>query len=277
MNEIEPRARLALELARSDAEPSAADKLRVLQALQARLGTPPVIPASTGERGAPQAAATSGGAAGARGLGKLVAVGAIAAALGLAAGFALRGAPATPSAPAAREGAHDFPGLAPERGATVAAAETSAPVGVPPPVPSSEPAAATEPAAPTEPASAVTSRAASKPSARQRPSSGKPEPTLFQALELLRRAQRALRKQEPALSLALLDELDQRFATSVLGEERQATRVLALCLSGDEARAQQIAHALLEQNPATIYAARVRESCAGSSEQSPLTSPNAGK
>jgi hypothetical protein len=272
MNEIEPRARLALELARSDAEPSATDKLRVLQALQARLGTPPLVPATAGERGAPQAPAASAGAQSSVGVGKILAVGAVAALLGLGAGLALRGAPPVTSS-------------APPIASTPIAPRELASVGTAAPIePRSAVAASlslapsTEPAAPTEPASAVTSRPASKPaSSRARSNSGTQEPELFHALELLRRAQRALRKQEAALSLALLDELDQRFTPGVLGEERQATRVLALCLSDDEASARQIARTLLEQNPATIYAARVRESCAGPEQQSPVASPNAGK
>jgi len=264
MNEIDPRARLALELARTDAEPSVADKLRVLQALQARLGTPPVIPTGTGERGAPQSPAVSSGAQSAAGLGKLVAVGAIAAVLGLGAGLGLRGTPTTPNAPVASS--------------ELASADTAAPRETSAPVAASLPLVpVTEPSPVAEPASTVTSRTSSKPPSERKRSTPVAKDDLFQALELLRRSQRALRKQEPALSLALLDELEARFAPSVLGEERQATRVLALCLSGDEANAARIARALLAENPATIYAARVRESCAGGSEQSTVTMPNAGK
>jgi hypothetical protein len=264
MNEIDPRSRLALELARSDAEPSVADKLRVLEALQARLGPTPVIPATAGERGASQTPATpvaAPGVASSSAVGKVIAVGAIAALLGLGAGLSLRSAPPVASTAVAAAPARVEP-------ATSSKANDEPVVSAP---------IATVAAQP-EPTPDVATTAPSKRAApRARATRSASEPELYQALELLRRAQRALRKQEAALSLALLDEIDQRFAASVLAEERQATRVLALCLRGDEAAAQQIARALLAQNPATIYAARVRESCAGSERQSPAASPNAGK
>jgi hypothetical protein len=262
MNEIDPRTLLALELARTDAEPSVADKLRVLQALQARLGTPPVIPTGTGEHAAPQASTAKGAVPGGTGVGKLLAVGGIMAMLGLGAGLSLRGAPPAPSTPAAD--------------VQVPSARAASSEQRPPVEPSRLAPEATSAPLP-EPAGGVAKPTPNKPTARARATSSNREPDLFQALELLRRAQRALRKQEAALSLALLDELDAKFATEVLGEERRATRVLALCLSGEEVAAAKIARALLAENPATIYAARVRESCAGSAEQSPLPAPNAGK
>jgi hypothetical protein len=259
MNELDPRARVALELARTDSEPSAADKLRIFEALRARLGAPPIVP-PTGDRSGSSVVGEPGASALVRSsapLGKLIAVGVIAAGIGFGAGagfgagFGLR---------------ERAPGTA-----TPAASATSvaAPLGPSAISAQAAPASAEAPVALAEPAVAAAAKHRSKRSPGT-PSASEPE--LFEALNLLRRAQRALRKDEALLALALLDELDRHFAAQVLSEERQATRALALCKSGDEPRARETASALLRQNPSSIYAARLRESCAG--EQSPAALPN---
>jgi hypothetical protein len=47
-----------------------------------------------------------------------------------------------------------------------------------------------------------------------------------------------------------------------LNEERQATRVLALCANGESDRASQTAAVLRAQSPSSIYLARLQRSCA---------------
>jgi hypothetical protein len=90
-----------------------------------------------------------------------------------------------------------------------------------------------------------------------------PEQLSFrQVLDRLRRAERAERNGAPELALALLDEIDQGAARTVLREERLLTRVLALCDQGDVARARQRARELAGAQNDSIYASRLRESCA---------------
>jgi len=87
--------------------------------------------------------------------------------------------------------------------------------------------------------------------------------TLARELALLQRARRALNRNDALLALGIVQSLDERFPNGVLMEERVATRILSLCQldRADEARAQA-QHFLLE-HPRSVYAERVRHSCAG--------------
>jgi len=79
-------------------------------------------------------------------------------------------------------------------------------------------------------------------------------------LSLLRRVERALRAENPALALALLAELDERFPNTELAEERRAATVLAQCGAagpGAQLRAQNF----LRERPASVYAERIRAAC----------------
>jgi hypothetical protein len=82
-------------------------------------------------------------------------------------------------------------------------------------------------------------------------------------LEQLRKAQLFLSASEPARALAALDELDARVPAAVLAEERDVTRVLALCKAGDAAQAARLAARVLVRAPDSAYALSLRESCAG--------------
>lgn len=88
------------------------------------------------------------------------------------------------------------------------------------------------------------------------------EPDFLDAVRWLRRAQRAVRRGEPALALGLLDELDARFPREMLGEERQATRALGLCGVEQVDAARALAGDLIAHSPRSIYAERLRASCA---------------
>jgi hypothetical protein len=83
------------------------------------------------------------------------------------------------------------------------------------------------------------------------------------ALEQLRKAQLLLRASEPKRALAVLDGLDARVAVSVLEEEREVTRLLALCDAGEVAKASALARRFRERVPDSAYAVSVRESCVG--------------
>lgn len=86
-------------------------------------------------------------------------------------------------------------------------------------------------------------------------------------LEQLRKAQLFLRAHEPARALAALDAIDARVPARVLQEERDVTRTLALCDSGETAKAKELARGVLERAPQSPYGVSLRESCAGPEDQ----------
>jgi hypothetical protein len=86
--------------------------------------------------------------------------------------------------------------------------------------------------------------------------------TFRQVLEQLRRARQQLRNGQAAMALLVLSELD-RAAGELLAEEREATRVLALCAAGQDKAARAAARRLEQSSPGSIYAMRVSTSCAG--------------
>lgn len=85
--------------------------------------------------------------------------------------------------------------------------------------------------------------------------------TFRQVLEQLHRAQQQLRAGQAAMSLLILSELD-RAAADLLFEEREATRVLALCAAGQGKAARAAARRLEETSPGSIYSPRLSTSCA---------------
>ena len=112
-------------------------------------------------------------------------------------------------------------------------------------------------------ASAPARRAAPAPATRSSASAAQGDDTLRIALEQLRKAQLFLSASEPTRALAALDDLDARVPAAVLAEERDVTRALALCKTGDTARAAALAARVLERAPDSAYALSLRESCAG--------------
>lgn len=107
-------------------------------------------------------------------------------------------------------------------------------------------------AAPTEPTSS---------SSRDEPTLAVQEFTFSEILSRLARAQRAQRRSEPALALALLDQIDSHAAPSVLREERLTARVLAACDAGDVPQAERAAAELSASAESSVYASRLAESC----------------
>jgi hypothetical protein len=89
-------------------------------------------------------------------------------------------------------------------------------------------------------------------------------------LALLRRVDKSLRSDEPALALALLGELTERFPETRLDEERAAASVLVHCALHDPG-ARRRAEEFLSQRAASVYADRVRAGCSlGTAGSSPL-------
>ena len=83
-------------------------------------------------------------------------------------------------------------------------------------------------------------------------------------LALLARTERAIRAGEAPLALVLLGELDQKFPVPALREEREAARVLALCVSAGtvaDVDARASAERFIAAHSASVYADRIRESC----------------
>jgi hypothetical protein len=87
-------------------------------------------------------------------------------------------------------------------------------------------------------------------------------PSIQSELELIRGAQKHLHRGEASGALALLAEHARRFPTGVLAQERDASRVLALCLAGDVTSARSQAERFLQRSPQSPFAERVRASCA---------------
>lgn len=260
MTKLDAAAEMMLELAHGAREPSAADKARNLAAVRARLGlVPPEAGAGTQVELEPVVRRSPWP----RLLVAGVATGVVGFWMGLNVG---------------RTNA--------ERDLSVAAAQPgmAASSGVPAPSQPTPPAAIAEASAPEElavvkeaadeegvrtgarPRNAIKERAARAPSK----ASG---PDFLDAVRLLRRAQRALRMGDAAVGSSLLDQLDERFPPDVLQEERQATRVLGLCASGEPERAEALARELLQHNPRSIYARRMHQSCVGGALALALPAP----
>jgi len=87
--------------------------------------------------------------------------------------------------------------------------------------------------------------------------------TLARELALLQRARRALNRNDAPLALGIVQSLDERFPEGVLMEERAATRILSLCQLDRKEEARERGHRFLLDHPRSVYAERVRHSCAG--------------
>ena len=81
-------------------------------------------------------------------------------------------------------------------------------------------------------------------------------------IELIRGAQKHLHRGEARAALGLLAEHARRFPGGVLAQERDASRVSALCLAGDVAAARAQAERFLQRSPQSPFAERVKASCA---------------
>jgi hypothetical protein len=251
MMSIEELERSILAGARQELGPSATDRMRVQSGLVLTEAWWKPAPLRHGLRRSLRAAAHSWRGGVALGL-------AIGALLGYGAGVELARASrsAVPVAAPVESGARAAAPVPPR--ADVPADSLAGAVAAPEPgsVPSATDAAPATASAGV-PARASESGAARRAAARDTGS------TLAQELSLLQRARRALNRSDARLALGIVQSLDERFPNGVLMEERAATRILSLCQlqRTDEARAQ--AHRFLAAHPRSVYAERVRDSCAG--------------
>jgi hypothetical protein len=79
-------------------------------------------------------------------------------------------------------------------------------------------------------------------------------------LDLMRRIERSLRNDQPALALALLAEVEAHFPRSALEEERLAASVMAHCGLQDPGHERR-AESFLQSRPRSVYRTRVIAAC----------------
>lgn len=89
-------------------------------------------------------------------------------------------------------------------------------------------------------------------------------------LSYLRRAQNALGSGDPRSALGLVKSLDEQMPSGRMLPEREVTRILSLCALGTHDEAKARGRAFLLTYGKTLYAERVRRSCAGETE-TPVT------
>lgn len=86
-------------------------------------------------------------------------------------------------------------------------------------------------------------------------------PSLAEEVETLARARRVLGSGNPQLALGLLAELDQSHPNGALRQEREATRILALCAANRIPEGPLAAERFISESPSSIYAGRIRAGC----------------
>ena len=237
-----------LDAAREGLEPTAADRARLRRSIAAQIAGIATVTATTvGASGASAGSAAGGTAAvaGAAGSGLVakVVVGAIAISLavGLGAMVARDRDPAVAPMTAAGSGT---------------SAAKQAPVVPAAPAPSGPTLEATEPAPPAPPA-------APPPVARPVASKAATEGELTVETRLLASATEASRNGDPRAALTLLDEHRRRFPRGVLAEERDASRVFALCAVGSEQEALRSAKQFAREHPRSGLGSKVARACSG--------------
>jgi hypothetical protein len=244
MSELSSQDQELLAGARAAFEPSAEAEDRVLAAVLAKVG-PGAPPAPSDGCGPPAGAAPA--APTASGIAKAW----------LSAGLAL-GLAAAGGGYAALRGARPAPAIV---------ASAAAPPAEPPAASAEPPAASAEVpstyAAPPEVA-APPSAPAAAPRPRPRPTaSAAPDAdTLRREAARLREVQRALRDGDPDRALRSLESPGASPAGGVLGEERLAARVQALCLAGRTAEARAALAELRRLSLRSPQLARLSSSCA---------------
>jgi hypothetical protein len=91
---------------------------------------------------------------------------------------------------------------------------------------------------------------------------------LQEELSYLRRAQNALGSGDPQRALGLVRSLDEQMPTGRMLPEREVTRILSLCALGAHEEARSRGRTFLQSYGETLYAERVRRSCASETETS---------
>lgn len=122
------------------------------------------------------------------------------------------------------------------------------------PVPPAPPASSAPPAPSVAPAASVR---------RPPPTPSLPAPpSIGEETSLLAGAQSALRAGDAKGALSLLERHRERYPSGALAEEREASRVLALCKLGRVAEARSAADTFVTAHPRSPAVPRVRAACA---------------
>lgn len=104
-----------------------------------------------------------------------------------------------------------------------------------------------------------------------------PNASLDAEIKALRYAERALRNREPSNALARLAQLDREVPDGQMMEERAAARAMARCeeraakSTPDQAEVMQRVLEFSQQYPASVYFARVRQTCLATIERDAAT------
>jgi hypothetical protein len=272
MSELGPAGRALLDAARDGDEPTRHDELRVRAGVARRLLVGAAVAGTSASTVARAAAAIGGSAARVGVAAKAVLPIALIATVGVEVARSVARTPPAPApaplagpapSPSSRlqllprvisPGAAEPAGLAPTALPTPTAASLAPPIAAslapPTAVPLLRPTAA--PAPSTAAPLGATLRA---PRSALAPSDVEAE------VSLLGDAQHALQARAAARALALLEEHARRYPSGALGEEREATRVAALCALGRAAEAGAAADRFLLAFPGSPLTARVRRVC----------------
>jgi|HubBroStandDraft_2_1064218.scaffolds.fasta_scaffold146108_2 hypothetical protein len=277
MSDLSPDDEALLEQARGGLEPSSSDHARIKGKLLVRIG----VTALSATSAAAGAATTLTAGAGMTIATKVVVTAAVVlGALGGGAVLVQRSSAPAPSASSlalSRSAAVPSAAIPTPSSARLPSAPRAEPAlsAVPPsparfeaPAPSNPPVPA--PLSPSLPR--TTERAVSLDS---RSSLDSPKPAAAEAVpvgpsnvgaeaQLLQQAGVALKNGHPAKALSILDEHAASFPHGMLAEEREAERIIVLCVLGRTEEAQMRASVFLEHSPRSPLAARVRGSCGGS-------------
>jgi hypothetical protein len=120
--------------------------------------------------------------------------------------------------------------------------------------------AASAPPAPLPRSTRPPPRAPGPPRAADAPPASAQGSRSSEELDLMRRIERSLRNDQPALALALLAEAEARFPRSALEEERLAASVMAHCGLRDPGHERR-AETFLQSRPRSVYRTRVVAAC----------------
>lgn len=226
MSDLKPRTRALLDLGRAGDDPTDADMAENRRSLTARLG------AAALAGGATAVSSTTASAA------------ALGSAMKIAVVFSLAVTGAMATVIVTRRPAPAVPSLA-SSAVSSAAIEPTAPV---PPAPAPGPLPA--------PGDGVRTTDGVVAAPRASTSRG-----LKEELDLLREAQEDLHAGRPSQALERLAEHARKFPRGALWEEREASRVLALCQLGNVAAAHAQAERFIRRAPDSPFVERVRDAC----------------
>lgn len=266
MHELEDRERCVLEGARHHLEPAPADESRIWAALNRELGTAillaaPSVLTQARSRSASEATKAAGGRVVVK-WSTLIGSAALIGAAGFGSGYFVgTSADHRSSVPATQPSVTPLSTLAPLPVASVT---------------DGRPAQVVVPQADTEPSGRAArhrSAVTVQPTPAARPSAD--DDVFLEELSLLRRAERAIRSNDPTVALALLGDLDERFPRGRLLEERAAARVMAGCQQSPDASSQGTARRFLASRPRSVYTGRVQRLCALALEGEDAAVPSA--